>query len=118
MEVELWENEFGRSPIADFISKIKDNELKNKISDTINLLEKHGLATIEYAPKGLKKLSGYNMYELRIKNKRILIRILFAIVGITAWLLHGFQKQSKKTPAKEIKTAINRANTIQGYKNY
>jgi len=61
-------------------------------------------------PPYTKKLQA-NLYELRISGK-IAVRILYTIVNNEFYLIHAFKKKKQKTPAKELKTAIDRLKQI------
>jgi len=47
------------------------------------------------------------LYELRIRGKEE-IRILYCFKEKDVYLLHGFKKQTQKTPSKEIAIALKR----------
>ncbi len=56
----------------------------------------------------VKKLTGTELWELRILGSDS-VRVLYvAMTGKTFVLLHGFKKKKDKTPPKEIKTAESR----------
>ena len=54
----------------------------------------------------MKKLKGYDLYELRIKFNNAIYRILLMIVETSSWLLHIFIKKTDYTPQKEIDIAL------------
>ena len=55
-----------------------------------------------------KAMSG-GLFELRVKGKEGIARVFYCTrVGKRIVMLHGFVKKSKKTPAKELKTAKRR----------
>ena len=57
-------------------------------------------------PPYIKKLQG-KLYELRMSGI-VAIRIFYTIHNNEYYLLHAFKKKSQKTPAQEIKTALDR----------
>ncbi|MDP3941517.1 MAG: type II toxin-antitoxin system RelE/ParE family toxin, partial [bacterium] len=57
-----------------------------------------------------KRLSSV-LFELRIRGRQE-IRILYCLRKRSIYLLHGFKKQTQKTPQKEIETALKRFQTL------
>lgn len=96
----LCETERGEKPVEDFIKSLQSKTIA-KVSHHINLLEKHGaFLGMPHA----KKITN-NLYELRVRGKQE-IRIIYGFVKRDIYLLHAFKKQTRKTPHKEIKTAL------------
>ena len=92
----------GERPITEFIKKQQPTAIA-KIAHLIDLLEVHGsMLTMPHA----KRLEG-GLYELRVRGKEE-IRIIYGFKGKTIYLLHGFKKQTQKTPIKELETARQR----------
>jgi len=58
----------------------------------------------------MKKLQR-DLFELRVSGK-VAIRIFYSVIKREFYLLHAFKKKSEKTPAKEIKIAIDRAKEL------
>ena len=56
----------------------------------------------------VKKLTGTDLWELRILGSDSVKVLYVAMAGKTFVLLHGFKKKRYKTPPKEIKIANNR----------
>ncbi|MBU0998039.1 type II toxin-antitoxin system RelE/ParE family toxin [Patescibacteria group bacterium] len=102
VKVFLYETRRGEKPIESFISKL-NTETIAKVAHTIDLLEKHGYKLGLPHSKGLTK----NLYELRVRGKEE-VRIIYTFKSNSVYLLHAFKKKSRKTPKKEISTAINR----------
>ena len=48
------------------------------------------------------------LWEIRTTFANRIARVLFTVVAGEAVLLHGFAKQSRKTPQPDLKTATNR----------
>lgn len=71
IEVKYWETKTGHNPVLEFIQD-QPLEAQDRIEKYIDRLRNMGLTLLrtEY----VKKLSGYNLYELRIKVKRVLYR--------------------------------------------
>jgi len=98
----IFEIKRGEKPVEEFIVS-KSPQTKAKIAHLINLLETHGNILGMPHSKQLIK----NLYELRIRGKEE-IRILYCFKGKDIYLLHGFKKQTRKTPNKEIEIALKR----------
>lgn len=80
------------SPVYDFINNL-DANAKSKVINTINLLESYG---IRLGPPHAKKLTGTELWELRILGQDN-IRILYiAVTGKNFLLLHGFRLTKKR----------------------
>lgn len=104
----------GANPVKDFINAL-ENKQKVKIFHIFKLIIEYGINSI---PKHIKKLSGTNLWEIRIIGKDN-IRIIYIVPKFrNVLLLHGFVKKTNKTPLKEIKIASYRYNDwIQKNKN-
>ena len=74
---------------------------------TINFLEKFGR---DLKTPHAKKISG-GLFELRIRGKQE-IRIFYTFFNSDIVLLHGFIKKSQTIPAKEIKVAKQRQQSL------
>ena len=98
----MFETRRGEKPVEEFIVS-KSTPTKAKVAHLINLLEIHG--NILGMPHSKQLVKG--LYELRIRGKEE-IRILYYFKGKDIYLLHGFKKQTQKTPGKEIDIALKR----------
>ena len=95
----------GENPVEKFINSLQQNT-KAKIFRIFQHIEIYGL--IAPLPH-VKKLTGTQLWEIRILGQSN-VRILYiALQGNTILLVHGFVKKKQKTPAKEMEIAINRA---------
>jgi phage-related protein len=94
----------GDSPIKDFIDSL-ELKAQSKVYNTINLLKEFG---IRLGSPHIKKLTGTDLWELRILGTDSIRLLYIAITGKSFLLLHGFKKKTNKTPLKEIKIASNR----------
>lgn len=91
-------------PIQEFIDSL-EIKAQSKVKDSIKLLQEFG---IRLGLPHVKKLTGTELWELRIVGSDS-IRVLYvAVTGKTFVLLHGFKKKKDKTPPKEIKIAEGR----------
>ena len=106
MNIEFYENTSGKSPVEDFLGHLLDKKAADKILWALELLEEQGQQLLKTLY--LKKLKSYQLYELRILYRKKLFRVFIDIIDEQAWLLHIFQKETKHTPKKEIKIALQR----------
>ncbi len=106
-EIIFFESPRGEKFVKEFI-KSQNTSTISKIAHKIDLLETHG---IYLGIPHSKKLTS-ELYELRVRGNQE-IRIVYAFVGATIYLLHAFKKQSQKTPVKEIETALKRFMSLQ-----
>ena len=103
-KILLYETLQGYSPVDDFILNL-DLKAQSKIRAAIKMLQEFG---IRLGLPHVKKLTGTDLWELRILGNDS-IRVLYvAVTGKTFVLLHGFKKKKDKTPPKEIKIAEGR----------
>jgi len=103
--VIFYKTEKGVEPAREFVDGIRNAGGKNskinfsKINDYIKILEHKGLsAKLPY----IKHIIG-DIWELRPLRNRIFFG---AWINDYFVLLHGFHKNSQKTPKREIKRAI------------
>ncbi len=98
----MYESTRGEKPVEDFIRK-QQSQTKAKIIHQIDLLEQYG------SRLGMphSKILGSGIYELRIRGREEL-RIFYGFNKRIIYLLHGFKKQSRKTPEKELAVARER----------
>lgn len=100
--IKSFETKRGEKPVEEFVKSLDESTIA-KVIHTINLLEKYG--PFLGMPHSKKLVP--NLYELRIRGKQE-IRIIYGFFEKNIFLLHGFKKQSQKTPKKEIETALSR----------
>ena len=73
------------------------------------------IKTVEFGwPVGLPvcRSLGNGLWEVRSSLRNRIARVLFCIEGDRMWLLHGFIKKQRKTPAGEIDLARMRMREI------
>jgi len=103
-KIEIYESPSGDTPVNDFILSL-ELKAQAKVRNSINLLKRFG---VYVGSPHIKKLTGTQLWELRILGSDN-IRILYiAITGKTFLLLHGFKKKKDKTPLKEMRIAEER----------
>lgn len=101
--IETFETSGREKPVDDFI-KSQQSQAKAKIVHSVKLLGTYGNRLGLPHSKSL----GAGLYELRIRGKEEL-RIIYCFAsGKTIYLLHGFKKQTQKTPHKELEVALQR----------
>jgi phage-related protein len=92
----------GDYPVKEFNGE-QNSMLRSKIALSILLLKNQGPFL---KPPYIKKLQD-KLYELRISGTSQ-IRIFYTIHHSEYYLLHAFKKKTQKTPAKELKVALDR----------
>lgn len=92
------------SPIQDFIQSL-DVKARAKVGNSLNLLEEFGT---KLSFSHIKKLTGTELWELRILGQDNLRILYVAVTGKNFLLLHGFSKKKQKTDKREIGTALAR----------
>ena len=106
-----WEIDFYEKEIEKFLDLLNKKE-RAKVLKNISLLERLGLELREPYVKSLKI---QDLRELRIIFSSKIFRLLFFHYKEKILvILHAFVKKTKKTPNKEIKTALKR---MKNYKN-
>jgi phage-related protein len=80
-----------------------DRDTKEKFYKLFEDLSYNGF--LQY-PDG-KKLSGYDLFEIRVKRKNI-YRCIYCHYQNNIIVLSAFQKKSQKTPKREIDKALKR----------
>ena len=97
----------GDNPIKNFLDR--DPRVKAKAFRIFQHIIEFGLTS---ANPYIKKLTETPLWEIRILGREN-IRIFFvAQTQKSVMLLHIFTKKTQKTPAREIKTALNRLKQI------
>ncbi|MBI3290617.1 type II toxin-antitoxin system RelE/ParE family toxin [Candidatus Microgenomates bacterium] len=101
--IETYETASGEKIVDEFIKKQQPQTIA-KIAHDVKLLKQYGNKL------GLphSKALGAGLYELRIRGREE-IRILYCFrPGKTIYLLHGFKKQTKQIPLRELDVALQR----------
>jgi len=102
--VELHETSSGQCPVAKFIQGLSKTG-EAKCYHELDLLEQFG---IELGGRRIKQLTRV-LWELRFTADHSAIRLLFTIDRSQFIVVHGFKKQSQKTPRRELAVAERRA---------
>jgi len=75
------------------------------VINTVRLLRQYG---VRLGGSHTKKLTGTEVWELRILGSDSIRIFYIAIEQQTFLFLHGFKKKTQKTPAKELRVATER----------
>lgn len=102
--IEYYRSANGRIPVQDFIRSLGDHEAA-RVIDAIEVLAEYGTAA--RMPLA-RKMSGSDLWELRIRGKSQHRVFYVAMYGNRLLLLHAFTKKSQQTPRREIRTAERR----------
>ena len=103
-ELELYETEDGKEPVAEFLDSL-DSKMNAKLIGLMELLEEKGTELREPYSAPL----GDGIFELRCKLGSNITRALyFFFVGKRIVVTNGFVKKTQKTPPTEIKLAKDR----------
>ena len=112
MKIEFFQNRaVDNAPLpAEFLDELSDN-VQIRFHAYLEHVENHD-GRIEGI--AFRKLHGYPMEEIRIKESRNLHRLILHIkIKDCVHVLHGFtKKEGQKTPEKELEIAYNRLLTI------
>lgn len=99
-KVDYFESPRGEKFVKEFIDK-QGPAVKAKYIGMIDFLEEYGPFLSGKYTKKLRK----DLYELRITGKEQ-IRVLYTVQEKNITLLHVFKKKTRRTPLKEIRTAL------------
>ena len=105
-KVRFFQTARGDYPVKDFINE-QDESTAAKILSYIELLKTDGPYL---KPPYIKKLQD-KLYEVRVSGK-VAVRIFYTVKSGEYYLLHAFKKKTQKTPAQEIKVALDRMKEI------
>ncbi|NEO22686.1 MAG: type II toxin-antitoxin system RelE/ParE family toxin [Moorea sp. SIO4A1] len=104
-KVEFYQLANGSSPPLDWFFE-QDTKVQAKFARIFKLLQEHG---ISLGMPHVRPIKNSKLFEIRVEQKTNIYRIFyFAYTGRRFILLHGFQKKTQKTPAKEIEIAESR----------
>ena len=103
-DIQLYESLTGDQPVEKFILSL-DIKAQDKITRTFDHLEEFGQ---NLGSPHMKKLTGTNLWELRILGGDSIRIFYVTVTGKTFLLLHGFKKKTQKTPQREIRIAEKR----------
>lgn len=99
-QIRFYEDRRGKSAVLDFINTLPARD-RAKVFNTLRLLQEFGT---DLGMPHARRIDG-RLWELRPGDNRL---FYFLLVNDTFVILHGFRKQSMKTPESEIETARRR----------
>jgi phage-related protein len=103
-EIYFYESDFGNRPVEDFLTNLASAP-RAKVVRTLELVREQQTVPSKF----WKKLSGTNLWELRVEYAGNIYRLLATTAkGNRVILLHGFQKKSQKTPRHDMEIAEQR----------
>ena len=103
-QIHFYEDRRGKSPVLDFINGLSPMD-RARVNNGLRLLEEFG---IDLGMPHARRIEG-RLWELRPGGNRL---FYFLYTERRFVILHGFRKQSMKTPEKEITTALRRMKEI------
>jgi phage-related protein len=103
-DIHFYEDHRGKSPVLEFINNLNHKE-KAKVNNVLRLLEEFGT---DLGMPHARRIEG-RLWELRPGEDR-LFYLLYNDHQFV--ILHGFRKQSRKTPENEIAIASRRMKEI------
>jgi phage-related protein len=116
LKVKFYTTSNGNCTVIDFIEGL-DLKEQGYFLKAIRHCEETPFSSLMSADV-LGKMSGYGLYELRIRAKGGVYRILCVINGPVLWLLHAFKKKTQKIKQREIETALNRFKDLKLTREY
>jgi len=103
-EIIFYETDFGDKPVEEFLSGL-DPAVRAKIVRTLELLRTRAIVPAKF----WKKLSGSDLWEVRVEYAGNIYRVLAAFAkNNRVILLHAFQKKSQRTPRQDMEIALQR----------
>jgi len=103
-EVIFFETGLGDKPVEQFLAGL-DAAVRAKAVRTLELLRTQQVVPAKF----WKKLSGADLWEVRIEYAGNIYRVLAMFAkGNRVVLLHAFQKKSQKTPRQDMEIALQR----------
>ena len=103
-QILFHEDHRGKSPVLDFINGLSAKD-RAKFNNALKLLEEFGT---NLGMPHARRIEG-RLWELRPGDNRLFYFLYWDRKFV---ILHGFRKQSMKTPEKEIATALRRMNEL------
>ena len=99
--IEFYATNTGTVPTEEFLDTLSDNAVQ-KIIAVMELAETERIVPTRF----FKKLSGTELYELRVRWESNIYRLLcFFDRNSKVVITHGFVKKAQKTPQPEIQRA-------------
>ncbi len=103
-DIVYYKTKSNKSPVFDFIQSF-DIKTRARIIDTLGVLKEFSInLSLPYS----KKLTGTDLWEIRILGKSSLRIFYVAMANKSFPILHGFRKKKNRTDRREIETALKR----------
>ena len=103
-EIIFFETDFGNRPVQEFLAGL-DSAARAKVVRTLELLRTQQIVPAKF----WKKLSGSDIWEVRVEYAGNIYRVLAAFAkNNRVILLHAFHKKSEKTPRQDMEIALQR----------
>ncbi len=106
LQVFFFRTATGNEPVREWLKSLPLEERKSIGDD---------LKTVQYGwPLGMpliRKLEP-ELWEVRTRLRNRIARVIFTVEGDTMVLLHGFIKQSQKTPGEDLQLARQRLKSL------
>jgi phage-related protein len=103
-QIHFYEDHRGKSPVLDLINDLSPKD-RARVNNGLRLLEEFGTGL---GMPHARRIEG-RLWELHPGDNRL---FYFLYTERKFVILHGFRKQSMKTPEKEIATALRRMKEI------
>lgn len=103
-QIRFYTDHRDKEVVLEFINHLSPKE-RAKVFNILRLLQEFGP---QLGMPHARRIQG-RLWELRPGDNRL---FYFLYVNETFVILHGFRKQSQKTPEKEIETALRRMQEI------
>ena len=106
MEIVFYREKDGSFPVQDFLDGLENQGAARIMRYLTHLADSGGRAT----GSAYKKLHGYPLEEIRVKQSRTLHRVIIHVkLKDKILVLHGFTKvEGQETPKKELEQALAR----------
>ena len=103
-----------QGPVQEYFEHLRGQGHRRKalarIIVDLDILAQEGLSSSRISVRSL----GQGLWELRRTYQGVFYRILFCVHQQGAWLLHAFEKETKKTPLRDLDLARSRMAKIVG----
>ena len=108
LAVRFFRSSQGNEPVRDWLRSLSvvDRKLVGEEIRTVQLGWPIGMPVV-------RKLET-DLWEIRVRVKNGIARVLFTIEAQEVILLHGFIKKSQKIPADDLQTALVRLKQLRG----
>ena len=103
-----------RGPVREYFEELRGQGQRRKawarLIVDLDILAQEGLRSPRISVRSL----GQGLWELRRMYQGVFCRVLFCVHQQGAWLLHAFEKETKKTPLRDLDLARSRMAKVVG----